>query len=102
MSVFRKIWRTLFSCNTRFEIRTFALLPTLSYQSQLLKPSIEPFDFSYMLFGPIKLTFTLFICLFLLFSSDIIAQIYAGSDFGFARGNREVYDIFRRIFQVSR
>ena len=28
MFVFRKIWRTLFSWNTRFEIRPFALLPT--------------------------------------------------------------------------
>ena len=27
MFVFRKIWRALFSCNTRFEIRPFALLP---------------------------------------------------------------------------
>ena len=29
MFVFRGIWRVLFSCNTRFEIRPFALLPTL-------------------------------------------------------------------------
>ena len=28
MFVFRKIWRALFSWNTRFEIRPFALLPT--------------------------------------------------------------------------
>ena len=28
MFVFRKIWRALFSRNTRFEIRPFALLPT--------------------------------------------------------------------------
>ena len=28
MFVFRKIWHSLFSCNTRFEIRPFALLPT--------------------------------------------------------------------------
>ena len=28
MFVFRKIWRALFSRNTRYEIRTFALLPT--------------------------------------------------------------------------
>ena len=27
MFVFQKIWYTLFSCNTRFEIRPFALLP---------------------------------------------------------------------------
>ena len=26
MFVFRKIWRALFSCNTRFETRPFALL----------------------------------------------------------------------------
>ena len=26
---FRKIWRALFSCNTRFEIQTSALLPTI-------------------------------------------------------------------------
>ena len=25
---FRKIWRALFSCNTRFQIHPFALLPT--------------------------------------------------------------------------
>ena len=31
MFIFRKIWRTLFSCNTRFEIRPFALLPA-NYQ----------------------------------------------------------------------
>ena len=28
MFVFRKIWGALFSWNTRFEIRSFALLPT--------------------------------------------------------------------------
>ena len=28
MFVFRKIWRTLFSWNSRFEIQPFALLPT--------------------------------------------------------------------------
>ena len=27
MFVFRKIWHALYSCNTRFEIRPFALLP---------------------------------------------------------------------------
>ena len=27
-ALFRKIWRALFSCKTRFEIRPFALLPT--------------------------------------------------------------------------
>ena len=30
MLVFRKIWRDLFSGNTRFEIRPFALIPTNS------------------------------------------------------------------------
>ena len=30
MFVFRKMWHALFLCNTRFEIRSFALLPTLS------------------------------------------------------------------------
>ena len=29
MFVFRKIWRALFSSNTRFDIRPFALLPTI-------------------------------------------------------------------------
>ena len=29
MFVFRKIWRILFSCNTLFEVRPFALLPTI-------------------------------------------------------------------------
>ena len=28
MLVFRKFWCTLFSCNTHFDIRPFALLPT--------------------------------------------------------------------------
>ena len=28
MFVFRKLWRAFFSWNTRFEIRTFTLLPT--------------------------------------------------------------------------
>ena len=28
MFLFRKIWRVFFSCNTRFEIRPFAVLPT--------------------------------------------------------------------------
>ena len=28
MFLFRKIWRVLFSCNTRFEIRPFTVLPT--------------------------------------------------------------------------
>ena len=33
MVVFRKIWHALFSLNTRFEIRRFALLPTSYYFS---------------------------------------------------------------------
>ena len=33
MFVFRKTWRALFSWNTRFEIRPFALLPFRSYQN---------------------------------------------------------------------
>ena len=32
MFVFRKIWCTLFSCNTRSEIRPFALLPTKGHK----------------------------------------------------------------------
>ena len=38
MFVFRKIWRALFSWNTRFEIRPFALLPT---KSQYLRNILE-------------------------------------------------------------
>ena len=30
MLVFRKIYRALFSSNTRFEVRPFALLPAIS------------------------------------------------------------------------
>ena len=41
MFVFREIWRALFSCNTRFEIRPFALLPmictTWVYLARLLQ-----------------------------------------------------------------
>ena len=33
MFVFRKIWRALFSWNTGFEIRPFALLPMILYNS---------------------------------------------------------------------
>ena len=33
MFVFRKIWRTLFCWNTRFEIRPFALLQTKLFSS---------------------------------------------------------------------
>ena len=29
-----KIWRALFSCNTRFEIRSFVLLPTSYFSSE--------------------------------------------------------------------
>ena len=36
MIVFREIWRALFSLNTRFEIRTFALLPTKKGLLQIL------------------------------------------------------------------
>ena len=31
MFSFRKIWRALFPCNTRFEIRAFALLRTIYF-----------------------------------------------------------------------
>ena len=36
VNVFWIIWRTLFSLNTRFEIRPFALLPTLRQFSYIL------------------------------------------------------------------
>ena len=41
--VFRKIWRALFSCNTRFRIRPFALLPTISSSNTELsfQPCLE-------------------------------------------------------------
>ena len=35
MFVFRKIWHALFSGNTRFEIRPFALLPAISFHQKL-------------------------------------------------------------------
>ena len=38
MFFFRKIWRALFSWNTRFEIRPFALLPTKSFLTPNLLP----------------------------------------------------------------
>ena len=43
MFIFRKIWRALFSWNTRFEIRPFALLPMKSqYLKNILEqPSLE-------------------------------------------------------------
>ena len=42
--LFRKIWRALFSWNTRFEIRRFALLPTSRrtwFSQMLIKISME-------------------------------------------------------------
>ena len=41
MCVFWKIWRALFSCNTRFEIRPFALLPTNLFLSAQI--SVTPY-----------------------------------------------------------
>ena len=41
MFAVRKLWRALFSCNTRFEIRPFALLPT---NSVLLHLGIQSFQ----------------------------------------------------------
>ena len=38
-SVFRKIWRALFPWNSRFEIRLFALLPTICAEMQKVKKS---------------------------------------------------------------
>ena len=40
MFVFRKIWRVLFSWNTRFGIRFFALLPTIYIND--LSGNLEP------------------------------------------------------------
>ena len=40
MFVFRKIWRALFSWNTRFEIRPFVLLPTNVASFYLLNPLV--------------------------------------------------------------
>ena len=37
MLVFRKIWRALFSCNTRFEICSFALLPTSYGEAKIIQ-----------------------------------------------------------------
>ena len=37
MFVFQKIWRALFFCNSRFEIRPFVLLPT---KQQLLNTKV--------------------------------------------------------------
>ena len=43
MFTFREIWRTLFSCNTCFEIRPFTLLPTSFKQErkEMIKKSSE-------------------------------------------------------------
>ena len=41
MFVFRKIWRALFSWNTRFEIRPFALLPTKLEEENLVTIQCE-------------------------------------------------------------
>ena len=45
MFVFRKIWRALFSCNTRFEIRSFALLPTVNRSQLGVCEFLGNFDF---------------------------------------------------------
>ena len=42
MFVFRKIWRALFSWNTRFEIRPFTLLPTISKISRTCNTVLAP------------------------------------------------------------
>ena len=36
MSIFWKIWQALFSCNTRFEIRLFTLLPANFHFSEII------------------------------------------------------------------
>ena len=41
MFVFRKIWRALFSCNARFEIRPFDLLPTIYTPLEVLPFSLR-------------------------------------------------------------
>ena len=43
MFVFRKIWRALFSCNTRFEIRPFPLLSTKCLYVRDLKEVLAGF-----------------------------------------------------------
>ena len=43
MPVFRKIWCALFSCNHRFEIPPFALLPTNSFSFRAIKHLLECF-----------------------------------------------------------
>ena len=35
MFIFRKIWHALLSCNTRLEIRAFALLLTVNHSSSI-------------------------------------------------------------------
>ena len=52
MFVFRKIWRALFSCNTRFEIRPFALLPMIVHivlENNLINHS--RIDYKNLIFG---------------------------------------------------
>ena len=52
MFVFRKIWRALFSCNTRFEIRPFALLPMIVhivFENNLINHS--RIDYKNLIFG---------------------------------------------------
>ena len=44
MFAFRKIWRALLSCDARFEIRPFALLPTYLGLCQIYIPNT---DFSF-------------------------------------------------------
>ena len=44
MLAFRKIWRALLSCDARFEIRPFALLPTYLGLCQIYIPNT---DFSF-------------------------------------------------------
>ena len=46
MFVFRKIWRALFTCNTRFEIRRFASLPTILLPACIINHYF-PFNASY-------------------------------------------------------
>ena len=46
MFVFRKIWRALFSCNARFEIRPLALLPTICIYIKNVSGSFKKFAIS--------------------------------------------------------
>ena len=61
MFVFRKIWRALFSCNTRFEIRPFAILPTIWFNVNSIhvnsihfKPMKTAKNLFFMLLGGIE------------------------------------------------